>query len=125
MGDNVVDEIIFQDEEEKEVKEVNALQETIKEISNSLFIKYPEKTSNLSNENINGMIQGEILNSYMERNFGYRYDVIDTLIKMKQTRVVSVQGFGITKLIEAIKSIQATFEQTQLPNQLQKILNNR
>lgn len=125
MSDNSVNEsIIIPDDadEERTGENTNSFQFAVKELGNILFDKYPKKTSKLTHDNINGMVRIEVLNEYMEVNFGYRYKTLDRLIKEKETRVISTDGFGVEKIIEFVKSIQASFEQTQIPDRLQGLL---
>lgn len=125
MSDNSVNESIIipdDDDDEKLGENTNSFQFAVKELGNILFNKYPEKTSNLTSENINGMVRIEVLNEYMSANFGYRYQTLDKLVKQKQLRVIATDGFGVEKIIEFVKSIQASFEQTQIPDRLQGLL---
>jgi hypothetical protein len=125
MSDNSVNEsIIIKDDDDEDIKgeNTNSFQFAVKELGNILFDKYPEKTSNLSSENINGIVRIEVLNEYMSVNFGYRYQTLDKLVKQKQLRVISHDGFGVEKIIEFVKSIQASFEQTQIPDRLQGLI---
>jgi len=125
MSDNSVNEsIIIKDDDDEDIKgeNTNSFQFAVKELGNILFDKYPEKTSNLSSENINGIVRIEVLNEYMNVNFGYRYQTLDKLVKQKQLRVISHDGFGVEKIIEFVKSIQASFEQTQIPDRLQGLI---
>jgi len=125
MSDNSVNEsITMSDDNDEEIKgeNTNSFQFAVKELGNILFNKYPEKTSNLTSENINGMVRIEVLNEYMSVNFGYRYQTLDRLVKQKELRVISTAGFGVEKIIEFVKSIQASFEQTQIPDRLQGLL---
>jgi len=123
MSDNSVNKsITIEDEDEETIKPNNSFQDAVKELGAILFTKYPEKTSNLTYDNINGLVRAEVVNEYMDVNFGYRYKTIDKLIIQKQMRVISHEGFGVIKIIEFVKSIQATFEQTQIPDRLQGLL---
>jgi len=124
MGNNSVNEsITIEDDTEENINEnTNSFQFAVKELGHILFSKYPKKTSKLSYENIDGIIRAEVLNEYMSVNFGYRYKVLDKLIEEKQNIIVSHDGFGITKIIEFVKSIQASFEQTQIPDRLQGLM---
>ena len=114
-NDIVIEKI---DEEEESKPQPNTMQDTIKEMGKSLLERYPEKLSNLSYENCDGMTQADVLNEYMEINFGYRFKALDKLVNSKQSRVVSVGGFGIAAFNDLVKSIQATFEQHQLPENI-------
>jgi hypothetical protein len=116
------DILMDEDEDTSEDKTPNTFQDAVKELGNIAFKKYPKQTSNLSYENINGIIRAEVLNDYMETNFGYRYSTIDKLIAQKQIMVTSKGGWGMDKVIEFVKSIQASFEQTQLPARMRDML---
>jgi len=121
---NIVESILIDDEEEEQTSsEQNTFQDSIKELGNQLFLKHPEKTSNVSNDNNNGLLRADVLNDYMESNFGYRYNALDTLVTKKPSRALSHNGFGIEKLIEIVKNISASFEQTQLPARMRDYLN--
>jgi len=123
MEGNTANDIIVDtiEEEETGVPQPNTLQDTIKELAKNLHEKYPERMSNLSYINIDGMTQADVLNEYMHINFGYRYKALDKLVSSKCSRVVSKEGFGIAAFIETVKSIQASFEQHQIPDNLKGI----
>jgi hypothetical protein len=116
------DILMDEDEENIDDKTPNTFQDAVKELGSIAFKKYPKQTSNLSYENINGIIRAEVLNDYMETNFGYRYSAIDKLVQQKQLMVTSKSGWGMDKIIEFVKSIQASFEQTQLPARMRDML---
>lgn len=120
---SVLESITIEDEDEEiEEGKQNNLQDTLREIGNELFKKHPRKKSNISRNNTIGMIQCEVLNEYMDINFGYRYKTLDVLIECARDYPLSVNGFGLEKYIEGIKSIQATFEQTELPSRIKDML---
>jgi hypothetical protein len=104
--------------------EQNSFPMAIRELGEGLFLNYPDKTSILTEDNINGMIKISVLNEFMQAKYGYRYVVLDTLVTEKKTLSLSKGGVGIEKFIEILKSIQASFEQTQLPvnSTLQKLM---
>ena len=119
----VVNDLLIDDEEEDyRSDKVNTFQDSVKELGKTLFYRHIKKTSNLSSTQIKGIIRAEVLNDYMERNFGYRYKALDTLIEQKLTLEVSNKALGITSLIEMLKSIQTTFEQTQLSEGLRGLI---
>lgn len=115
--------LLDEEEDSKSSTNVNTFQDSLKEMGEILFKKYTEKTSVLSHENINGMVSIDVMNDYFERNFGYRYSALDTLVKQKGNRVVSHDGFGIKSITEFVKSISATFEQTELPQRMRDLYN--
>lgn len=119
---NMVNDILMEvPEEEETVTKQEGLRDMLKEMGISLFHNYPKKTSVLSFENIDGMVQIDVLNKYMGKCFGYRFSVLDELVESKQTRIVSKDGFGIASFIELVKSIQATYEQHQIPEGIRGI----
>jgi hypothetical protein len=122
MANNTANKILCEEEDEETTSPQNTFQDTIKEMGGIVFEKYPKHNTNLSHENVTGLIMAESLNDYMSTNFRYRYNVIDKLISEKQVRVMGVSGFGLDKIIEFVKSIQASFEQTQLPNTMNNLL---
>ena len=109
---NIVADIVHTPDTEDDKPANNTMQETIKTMGETLYERYPLKTSVLSHQNINGMVRIDVLNDYMARNFGYEYKSLKVLAMSKNARVVSKDGFGITAIIEFVKSIQASFEQT-------------
>lgn len=114
-----------EDNEPENIPQANTMKDTIAEMGKTLHEKYKARNSFLSYENIDGMVQVDTLNEYMDINFGHRYRVLDTLVNSKCERVISKDGFGIVSLIEFVKSIQATFEQHQLPEGLKGLLQRR
>jgi hypothetical protein len=119
---SVLEGITIEEDEEEVKNEQNTLQDALKAIGNQLFNLHPRKKSNLSRDNTTGLIQCEVLNDYMERNFNYRYDVLDTLIKCGGEYPLSIHGFGLDKNIEAIKSIQASYEQSTLSDKMKGLM---
>lgn len=122
---NIANDILCDEVEDDDgnITAQNNIKDVINEISKALFERYPKKTSNLSNDNIDGIVQAECLNEYMDKNFGYRYSVLDILVKSKREYVLSSNGYGIAAFIESIKSVQATIEQHEIPQQFQRMMN--
>jgi hypothetical protein len=120
MSDNSVNKSITFDVEEdkKEVVEQNTFPLAIAELGEGLFENYPDKTSDITDENIKGIIRCRALNDFMLEKYGIRYSVLDKIVEDKMNLQISRNGKGIDKFIEIVKSIQATFEQTQLPQTL-------
>jgi len=118
MADNAVNKsITFEVDADKKQGEIeqNSFPLAIQELGEGLFENYPDKTSLLSDENILGMIRCETLNEYMQVKYGFRYPTLDIIVKEKKNLSLSREGYGIVKFIEIVKSIQATFEQMQIP----------
>lgn len=114
MSDNAVNKTITMPMEEEEEGEVmNTFPLAIKELGEALFENYEDKTSNLSEENVLGMIRCDTLNEFMEVNYGFRYTSLDVVVRGKLARNLSIKGFGIEKLIEIVQSIQASFQQLE------------
>lgn len=122
MGDNSVNESITIEDDSTESDNKNNFSDVINNMGEIIANKYPDKLTNLSDENINGLIRLDILVNYTHRNFNYEYNVLTTLRNKKEIRVLSKQGFLFEKLIEFVKSIQATFEQTQIPDGMRGLL---
>lgn len=121
MTDNAVNKSITMDlekEVDKEVNEQNTFPLAIQELGEGLFEKYFDKTSDLTDENIRGIIRCRALNDFMLEKYGYRFSVLDKIVEDKMSLNISRDAFGMEKFIEIVKSIQASFEQTQLPTTL-------
>jgi len=129
MGENAVNESISfpVDAEESETGNSNdAFPMAIRELGEALFLNYDEKDSNLTDENILGIIRCKVVNDYLQRRYGYRCSSLDEIVARKKALVISRNGYGITNLIEAFKAIQASFQQTEIPLGLgQKLLGRR
>ena len=121
---NTANDIIVKinDKQEEVIPQQNTMKDTISEMGKTLHEKYKARNSFLIDANIDGMVQVDVLNEYMDVNFGHRYRVLDVLVDSKCERVISKDGFGIVSLIEFVKSIQATFEQHQLPEGLKGLM---
>lgn len=114
--------VIASEPSEDEKPVTTSFPDAVKELGKALHERYPERTSNITGENEKGLLKIDILNEYMKKNFGYQFETLNKLSIQKITRVVSVKGFGVEKLIEIIKGIQASFEQTEIPNRLSHLL---
>ena len=122
MGDDVVSKFITasldDDNEEQAGNNQNNFPAAIKEIGEAVFKRYPRKTSNLSSENILGMVRCSALNDYMQETYGIRYTTLDLVVQEVEERRLSKGGYGLEKFIESMKSIQASFEQHEIPSRL-------
>jgi hypothetical protein len=129
MGDNAINESVtipIKDESNYQSGNENeAFQKAIRELGEALFLNYEDKTSNLTSKNIQGMIKIEALNDFMFAQYGFRYTELDMIVKYKKTLVVSQKAFGITQFIEALKAIQASFTQTEIPATMMQKLSGR
>ena len=63
-----------------------------------------------------------MLNNYNEKYFGYRFEALDVLCEETEISSVSVDGQGLKALDSIVKSISASFEQTQLPTTLNRLI---
>jgi hypothetical protein len=98
----------------------------IKEMGRILFKKYKPKTTNISYDNAAGFTSIEALNAWMEKHYKYKFQSLDTIVKSKRSNVMSVKGYGIDKFIEESGSIQASYQQTDIPlNLANKLMNRR
>jgi hypothetical protein len=118
MSNNAVNEAIEIPIEQDIIDESSGnegFRQAIQELGEAVFLNYEEKTSNLTSKNISGMIKIEVLNDFMERRYGFRYTELDVLVLKKRSLVVSQKGYGLTQFIEALKAIQASFVQQEIP----------
>ena len=97
----------------------------IKEMGKILFKRYPVKTTNITDENAAGFTSIEALNAWMEKHYNYQFSSLDIIVKSKRANVMSVKGYGIAKFIEESGSIQASYQQTDIPLNLANRLMNR
>lgn len=123
MGESSVNKSITVASEPEEVTSRNSsFPDAVKELGKTLFERYPDCTSNISRENEKGLLQIDILNEYMIKNFGYRFTSLDKLRDVKIERTLSVNGFGIETFIKSLQGIQAQFQQAELTNGLNKLI---
>jgi hypothetical protein len=126
MSDNAVNKSInLPLAEDEETVQENTFPLAIKELGEALFEDYEDKTSNLSEENILGTIRCDAINEYMEITYGYRYASLDVIVQKKMARNLSNNGFGIERLIEIVKSVQASFQAVEQPSMGQQMLGRR
>lgn len=97
-------------------KPINTMQDTIKEMGEIIYKKYPNASSNLTTENVNGMTRIDVLNEYNDVNFGYTFKSLTVLTKSKGERALAVKGFGIDKITKMVEAIHASFSQEQIPD---------
>ena len=76
----------------------------IREMAETTFRNYPTKTTNISDENSNGIIAITVLNDWMSAKYGYQYQSLQTLVKAKRENVMSVKGYGIEQFIKELSS---------------------
>jgi hypothetical protein len=118
MTDNSVNKSITHEIEEdtnENIPEQNNFPLAIQELGKGLFEDYPDKTSNISDENIIGIVRCRALNDFMLEKYGFRYSVLDKIVEDKMNLNISKSGFGIDKFIEIVKSVQASFQDLTIP----------
>lgn len=129
MSENAANQFITaaisENEEEIPGNNQNNFPAAIKEIGEAVFKRYPRKTSNLTSENILGCIRCIAINDFMQETYGIRFSVLDLVPKEVEERRLSKGGYGLEKFIEAMKSIQASFEQHELPSRLGSLFTQR
>lgn len=113
MGDNAVNKSInIPLEPEADTKtRANSFSDAIESLGKVALETYEDKTSNLTSENILGQIRCEALNDWKLTTYGYKHDSLALICKRMPQKSMSRNGFGLTKLIEIVKGIQASFEQ--------------
>lgn len=73
-----------------------------------------EQLTRLLPENINGMVQGQINNEFLETHFKFRNRIIDKAIELKIKHNVADKGWRQEKLNEFFKSIQSPMQQNMM-----------
>lgn len=128
MGENAVNESItipIDDDLEETQRGNDAFPMAIREMGEALFLNYDEKTSNLSDENILGIIRCITINDYLQRRYNVRSSCLDEIVTRKKALILSRNAFGITQLQESFKAIQASFQQTDIPLTMMQRLTQR
>jgi hypothetical protein len=115
---DIITEDMSEDFREEDKKDNQSIIAAIREMGETLFKKYPAKTSNITSENEQGMDTVAVINDWMMSKYRYEFTTLNTLVKSKRENVMSVKGYGVEKFIEESHSIQATFQQTEIPQNL-------
>lgn len=84
--------------------------EAVKHIGDALFKDYEDKTAYLTSDNIRGTIGCDILNDFMQKSYGIRFNSLDLIVKLVKSRRQSRDGYGKDKFIEALQKLQASFD---------------
>lgn len=113
MGDNAVNKSINIPLKPVDAgeKKVNSFADAIEALGKVGFEDYEDKTSNLTSENILGQVRCELINNWKQENYGFRHSSLDLICRRMPQKSMSRNGFGMGKLIELLKGINATFEQ--------------
>lgn len=112
MSDNSVNKSInIPLEEDNDIKNVNSFSDAIDSLGKISLETYEDKTSNLTSDNIIGQLRCELLNDWKLSTYGYEHESLKLICKRMPIKSMSRNGYGITKLIEIVKGIQASFEQ--------------
>ena len=116
MSSSVDDDIEINMDTEKNNSKENrgtTFPAAVKELGLALFSRSPKKTSNYTGENAQGLTEIDVINAYHKKYYGYEFASLIELSESKITRVVSIRGYGIDKLVELVKGINIAFEQTE------------
>lgn len=126
-SEDAVNDIITEDMDMggDEKGEATSFLAAVREIGEISFKKYPAKTSNLTDENAAGIVAAEVINSWMEKRYKFTFDSLKTIIKSKRENVISVKGYGNTNFNANLNAIHASFEQTEIPQNLANKLMRR
>jgi len=120
IKDSVTESIEFIEDEvnkpqEERKRDENSLPEAIAALCKGLFNDNTIKMGKISGQNKRGMTAIQVLNKYYFVTYGTRFEVLDDLAEDCMLRNISIDGFGIAALIEALKAIDMTIETN--PNQ--------
>ena len=123
MADSSINKsITVASEPEEQMVHNSSFPDAVKELGKTLFERYPNTNSNISRKNEKGLLQIDVLNEYMIKNFGYRFTSLDKLRDVKLQRTLSVNGFGIETFIKSLQGIQTQFQQAELTNGLNRLI---
>ena len=92
------------------VQEQEKVSEMVSEIDRILSLKTQDQKSNLISLNIKGINRAEALQTYMQNYYGFRIRVLDALIDKKISIVKSREGWGVSKSLEGLKTLQSHIE---------------
>ena len=92
------------------VQEQEKVSEMVSEIDRILSLKTQDQKSNLISLNIRGITRAEALQTYLDRYYGFRLEVLDALIEKKISVVKSREGWGVGKSLEGLKTLQSHVE---------------
>lgn len=125
--DDSINQSIVAVESEETIDEIksseSSIPDTIRELRKTIYQENPLKMANVSAENKKGMTEIVILNEFMEKNYGFRFDSLDNIVSECMQRNMSINAFGIAAFDSALKSIQMSF-QSQTAEASDKLLKN-
>lgn len=107
-------EIMFDENEENTSEEsgsVNSLIDIIKAFNTVLFSKKEIKQkSHLTRRKIRGIIRACSFNDYMEKEYKYRFTVLDSVALNALELNKSASGYAFDKTVDGLKSIGQTIQ---------------
>ncbi len=116
MGDNSVNKSInidLSEENEQSTSSANSFSDAIDSLADVALERYEEKTSNITQTNVIGHIRCNLLNQWVQENYGFRHNSLDLIVSQMPRKSMSKGGFGLTKLIEIVKGINVSYEQNE------------
>lgn len=63
----------------------------------------PQKTI-LSEINVVGIVEADAWNNFLEKNFGFRDEIVDKIIESRRINNKSIKGVGIKYMIDFVKA---------------------
>lgn len=98
------------------------LPQTIREISETQFSKYPLKMAKISPENAKGMKTASVTNNFLEQHYGMRLTALDDMIFEGMNRNMSIDAAGQILFNENLKSINASFQNAPEPKLIKRLI---
>ena len=98
------------------------LPQTIREICEAQFQKNPLKMAKLSPENAKGMKTASVTNNFLESHYGFRLTALDDMIFEGMNRNMSIDATGQMFFNEALKSINASFQNAPEPKLIKRLI---
>lgn len=99
---------------EGEEEQLSSLAAFVKALGVITSEKQIDQKTELSARNIQGIMQGLTFNDYLERNFGFRINELDTLIAEKLVKSISLDRKGKQELIELFRAMKLEIEGNQV-----------
>ena len=105
----IVDKMMARDPDLSQ-PEPEKVSEMVSEIDRILSPKTQDQKSNLISLNIKGINRAESLQEYLTTYYGFRIGVLDALVNKKISIVKSREGWGVSKSLEGLKTLQSHIE---------------
>jgi CRISPR/Cas system-associated exonuclease Cas4 (RecB family) len=110
------------EEEESSFSGTHSAEAFVKALEFILSDKNIDQKTQLSSENIEGMIKLLTVNDYLKKHFGFRLIPYDTAIQIKIVKSISLDRQGKKELIELFKEMNLQIDATDIPSLGKRII---